>query len=115
MAHRFHLEVIGEGDLALADEIFAPDCTIHMHGTSDVKGPARAKEIARGDQRAFPKGMTFVHDTVVAEGDLVAFRWTLKGIRESGEESLSAGLDIVRIENGKIAELWIEYHSVGRQ
>ena len=81
----------------------------------DVKGPEAAKQAARYDHSVFPDAMKFVHDMVLAEGNLVAFRWTLTGTLASGAESISEGIDIVRIEDGKIAEMWIEYHTLGAE
>ena len=47
LAQRFHLDMIQKGNLDIADEIIAPDCVIHLPGgTSDAKGPERAKQIA---------------------------------------------------------------------
>ena len=77
---------------------------------SPVKGPERARQIAAGDLKAFPKGIELVHDNVMAEGNLVAFHWKFVGTRESGEKLTLFGIDMVRIANGKIAEMWIEYH-----
>jgi hypothetical protein len=72
LAQRFHLEIIQKGDLDLADEIIAPNCVVHLpDGTSDVKGPERAKQMAEYDLKEFPKGITLIHDVVFAEGDMV--------------------------------------------
>jgi len=59
--------------------------------------------------------MDFKHANVVANGNLVAFHWTLIGVGESGEQSTYEGIDLTRIENGKIAELRIELHAVDGQ
>ncbi len=114
LAHRFHMEVIQGKNLALIDEIFTANPVIH-YGSPDVTGRDKAREIALVDHRLFPTSMNFEHDNVVAEGDLVAFHWTMIGVRESGEQGSYEGIDIVRIENGKIAELWIELHAVEGQ
>ena len=114
LAHRFHMEVIQGKNLALIDEIFTADPVIH-YGSPDVTGREKARQIALVDQRAFPKSMDFKHDNVVAEGNLVAFHWILIGVGESGEQAIYEGIDITRIENGKIAELWIELHAVEGQ
>ena len=112
LAHRFHMEIIGEFNLGLADEIIAPDCVFHSARPSDLRGPERAKNSARFDQQHFDdKGVKFVHDIVLAEGDLVAFHWINTGNnRETGEAERFEGLDMVRIKDDKIAEVWIEYH-----
>jgi ketosteroid isomerase-like protein len=115
LAQRYHLDIIEKQNLKLADEIIAPDCVFHMPSSrpTDKRGPERAKEVALNDLKTNPKGFSFAHDTIMAEGDLVAFRWTFTGIRESGEKAVYEGIDIVRIENGKVAEVWSKYHRVG--
>ncbi len=117
LAHRFHQEIIQEYNLKLADEIIAADCAFHspLSAPTDLKGPERAKRAARRDRELYPKGIKFVHDVTLAEGDLVAFHWLGTGTKESGEIVKSEGIDIVRIRNGKVAEMWIEFHQVGGQ
>jgi predicted SnoaL-like aldol condensation-catalyzing enzyme len=112
LAQRFHLDMIAKGDLKIAEEIIAPDCLIHLPTGTRGQGPERARQIAQGDLKAYPKGIKFDHHALLAEGNLVAFYWDLFGTRESGEQEHLAGIDIVRIEKGKIAEMWIEYHTV---
>lgn len=113
LAQRFHLDMIAKKNLAIADEIIAPDCVVHMPSDAEpsaVKGPERARQIAAGDHKAFPKGIELVHDYVLAEGNLVAFHWKFVGTRDDGETRTLYGIDMVRLANGKIAEMWIEYH-----
>lgn len=113
LAQRFHLDMIEKGNLQIADEIIAADCVIHLpNATSDLRGPERARQVANGDLKAFPKGIRLTHDVVFGERNMVAFHWTLVGTRESGEETTFEGIDLVRTANGKIAEMWIEYHTV---
>ena len=113
LAQRFHLDMIALGHLDIAEQIIAPDCVIHMRGTTTAgNGPARAREIAQGDLDAFPGGIELIHDGVLAEGNLVAFYWTLNGTNATGEVSRLAGIDVVRVEDEKIAEMWIEYHTI---
>jgi ketosteroid isomerase-like protein len=117
LGQRFHLDMIAKGDLKIAEEIIAPDCVIHLPSSrpTDKKGPERAREIAAGDLKAFPKGIKLDHHVVFAEGPYVGFTWTLVGTRESGEQTTLKGIDVVRIANGKIAEMWIEYHNPNQQ
>src|SRR5262249_50141405 len=80
LAQRFHLDMIQNRNLDIADQIIAPDCAIHLpNGTAEARGPERAKRVAGGDHRAYPKGISFTHDIVMAEGDYVTFHWTLVG------------------------------------
>jgi ketosteroid isomerase-like protein len=114
LAHRYHLEVIQGKNVALADQLFEPDAVFHtpVSKPNDTKGPVKAKEIAEGDFKLCPKGITFVHEPTIAEGDTVAFYWKSKCTKDTGEVSEGAGMDIVKIANGKIAEIWIEWHSI---
>ena len=113
VAQRFHLDMIAMGNLDIAEEIIAPGCVIHMRNAPTTeKGPARAREIAQGDLDAFPGGIELIHDVVLAEGDLVAFHWTLAGTSASGEVTEYAGIDVVRVEDGKITEMWIDFHTL---
>ena len=54
--------------------------------------------------------MKLVHNVVLAEKNYVAFQWDLWGTLDSGEVNHLQGIDVVRIEDGKAAEMWIEYH-----
>src|SRR5262245_51985330 len=89
LAQQFHLEIIQKGNLDLADTIIAPDAEFHspLSARTQLKGPERAKFSARNDRQSYPKGLTFTHDQILAEGNLVAFHWVLTGTRESGEQS----------------------------
>jgi steroid delta-isomerase-like uncharacterized protein len=113
IARRFVEEVWGEGNLSLADELLSPDCIDHnpVPGlTGDREGHHRLLQQVR---TAFPNAR-FTLDDVIAEGDKVVDRWTMEAISEgpfagrpaTGRAVKLIGMDILRIENGKIVELW---------
>ena len=60
-------------------------------------------------------------EDMVAEGDLVAARFTARGVHKgafmgfepAGKSVTMTGIEIFRIENGKIAELWGEANLLG--
>ena len=60
-------------------------------------------------------GMTFDHYNIIGEGDLVSFCWVAKGKHKSGKSIEFKGIDVVRITDGKIAEIWVSYDLVGIQ
>jgi hypothetical protein len=112
-AQRFHLDMIAKKQVDIADQIFTPDAVIHTAGgPGRTKGPERAKAMANGDFRQYPKGIQITHNVVFGEKDLVGFQWTFVGTTESGETETLEGIDIARMKDGKIAELWLEYHTV---
>jgi predicted ester cyclase len=69
---------------------------------------------------AFPD-VYFSVDIEMAEGDLVASRWSyvatntgeFLGRPATGKRVVDKGIDIFRIENGKIVEMWVAQDSLG--
>jgi predicted SnoaL-like aldol condensation-catalyzing enzyme len=51
-------------------------------------------------------GLRIAVDDVIAEGDRVAVRWTATFEPAPGERESYPGADILRLEDGRIAELW---------
>lgn len=116
LARRFY-EEFHAGNVAVADEIIAPDAVFHMAG-GDVDLD-ESKQTVAAIQAAFTDVEWPVEDTVV-EGDKVAVRWTFRGthvgefggIPPSGNRVEVSGISILRIENGRIVEGWIEFDSL---
>ncbi len=69
---------------------------------------------------AFPD-VNFTIDILMAEGELVATRWSyvatnsgeFLGRPATGKRVIDKGIDIFRIENGKIVEMWVAQDSLG--
>jgi hypothetical protein len=71
-------------------------------------GPQAIKQTA-ADVRAYFSGPALSADDVIAEGDRVVIRWTLTGSVSTPHGTVPVvytGIDIFRIEGGKLAELW---------
>lgn len=114
-------EHFNQGNLDLAEEIFAPDYVNHDPATPDFgSGPEAANQAARLYRGAFPDAQITVEDQI-AEGDKVATRWSargthqgeLAGVPASGNRVEITGIQIDRIAEGKIAEGWINYDAMG--
>lgn len=113
LALRPHREVFNHGNLAAADEIFAPDFVWHSPGIPPdlPKGPEGVKRFAAGLRTAFPDYQLTAEDTV-AEGDRVVNRWVMRGthrgefmgVPATGKQLTVSGIDIFRIAGGKIVE-----------
>ena len=117
LAHRFHEEIFDQGNLAAADEILTPDFVWYSAaaGRPSVVGPEAVKQAAT-DLRAFIPDFVLTDDDVIAEGDRVVIRWTMPGTaqRESGAVPvIYTGIDIFRIADGKLAELWQNTDDLG--
>ena len=109
IANRYHQEVIQNLSFDVADEIFAPDCVFHgpnRDARFSVRGPAQAKRIACTDADYYMNGFKFIHEPVIAEGNLIAFIWRVEGQTRTGIPLSGGGVDIIRMENGKVAEVW---------
>jgi steroid delta-isomerase-like uncharacterized protein len=114
LIHRFYDEVWNRGNVAVTQEIFADDYVRHdLRPTQAGPGAAGMAKIAADFRRAFPD-LTFHVDIVLAEDDLVAARWTAEGthngpwgnIEPTGKRARFSGVNIFRIREGKVAEIW---------
>lgn len=122
IVERFGQEAVTEGNCDAVDERLAEgylrqDPTIP--GKAWPGGAEKNHELAR---TAFPDlliVMTIAE--LIADGDLVAFRATetgthegkLLGVEPTGIRMETTGLVIHRIEDGRIAETWASYDSLG--
>lgn len=107
------------GDLRAARELLADDFALHvpLPCSPGVQGII---EVISACRAAFEHLDVTVED-MVAEGDRVAARFTARGIHRGDFMGLTAteksitmtGIEIFRIENGRIAELWGEANLVG--
>ncbi len=119
LVHRFLEEVIGKGNLAVADELLAPTYTYHAPGM-EVQSPAAMKQVFTMLRTAFPDWYETVED-LFAEGDKVVFRvighgthqGDFMGIPPTGKRVTMHGIDIVRLEGGKLAEHWAIFDQLG--
>jgi predicted ester cyclase len=105
-----------KGDVSKIRPIFQkyylPDYIHHDPSRGDMKGEQRLQYIAMM-LAAFPD-LNYSEDGMVAEGDIVATRYTMRvthtgtfmGIPPTGKQLFAKGADVRRIEGGKIAEIW---------
>ena len=111
----------GQGDLDVADELFAPNYVGHDPASpEDIRGPEGVKEFASMYRNAFPDVLMSVEEQV-AEGDKVVTRWIasgthqgdMMGIAPTGNRVTVAGTSVERIVDGKIEETWDNYDALG--
>lgn len=114
-------EAWNEEDIELVDELVAPDGVQHDPTLPDLpRGPDAMKQSIRLYHAAFPDA-TIEIEQMVAEDDTVAVRWIgrgthegeLMGVEPTGNEVEVRGIQFSRVEDGKIAESWIVYDSLG--
>ncbi len=122
IVRRFIHEGVMGGNLAVIDEVCAPDCVNHSataaarHGTEGMKRVVASSRAAQPDQR-------WTQEMVVAEGDMVV----IHGIREAtwqgesfrgiptpkGKPVAVELVHLFRIGGGKIVEHWAVRDDLG--
>jgi predicted SnoaL-like aldol condensation-catalyzing enzyme len=115
IARRFFEDIFSQGNLAVADEIIAPEYQDAGPGAIPglPPGPEGSKMLVMVYRNAFPD-IRFVIDEQIAEGDMVVTRWTaygtqkgeLAGIPPTGKSVVVIGVSIDRMVNGKLVAGW---------
>jgi len=110
-----------KGSLDIVEELFASDYVGHDPSMPEpLRGPEGIKEFISTYRDAYPDARITV-ETQLAEGDLVATRWTgrgthqgeLMGIEPTGKQVTVSGLTLSRVQNGKIVEEFQNWDALG--
>lgn len=124
LVHRIYDELYGQRKLDLADEIYAPTAVAHEVNSPEQPVPLSPEEVRSHFQQQLEAtpDMRIVVEDMVAEGDRVAYRWRMTGtqigampggVAGTGKPFNVTGQSTVRIENGKVVELWSVYDRLG--
>ncbi|MEJ2862814.1 ester cyclase [Actinomycetospora flava] len=114
-------DAMNSRELALLDDIVADDFVRHCQATPDfdVRSREDFKEFLRQNTASFPDNVqTFVQ--VVVEGDRAGIWTTYEGTQEgplgpfpaSGKKVSFDFGGIFRVEDGKLAELWVTWDNM---
>jgi steroid delta-isomerase-like uncharacterized protein len=110
-----------KGNLDVVDELTARDYIGHDPANPEpLRGPEGVKEFISSYRAAFPDARITVEEQL-AEGDLVATRWSgrgthegeLMGIEPTGKQVIVSGLTISRLKDGKIVEEFQNWDNFG--
>ncbi len=109
-------DAFGSGGVDLLDEAVADDFRDHDPMPGQAEGLAGLKQAVGLFRAAFPDGEMLVDD-MVAEGDKVVTRVTLRGTQRgaffgvpgTGRIVSAEGIEIYRIDKGKIVEGWSRF------
>ncbi len=119
-------ESFNQGALDLIDEHVAEDFVLHDPTIPDgeLQGRQAFKEYTESYRQAFPDIQGTI-ESMVAEGDLVAVRFTVRGTFEgtlpeapelepTGDTIEITGLEFDRLdEDGQIVEQWLHFDALG--
>ena len=109
---RLNDEVWNKGNLAVVDELIAPDYVFHGPLT-EIKGPEGLKQYIAAMRTAFPD-LHMTIEGMVAEGDMVAARYTARGTFKgefmgtapTGKQMTLPNAVFARFKGGKQVEVW---------
>ncbi len=113
-------EAINQKNLDALDEVVASDMTDHDPAPGQAPGLEGVKQYFSSLHAAFPDVQMDVED-MIAEGDKVVARVSVSGthrgefmgIAPTGNRVTIAGIDILRVADGKIVEHWGKFDDLG--
>ncbi|HEY3229817.1 MAG TPA: ester cyclase [Roseiflexaceae bacterium] len=119
IVRRMTEEFYNQGNVELAEDFFADTYVHHDSASPHVRDRDGLKQVLR----AFLDGCPDLHitiDQLLAEGDTVTKRWTyhathtgdLSGLPPTGKRITMSGLELFRLEGGKIVECWLGYDNL---
>jgi steroid delta-isomerase-like uncharacterized protein len=121
LVRRYAEEILNQKNLDLFDEIFAPDFVQYGAEPNQMSGVEDLKQFFVMMRSGFPDFQVTIEDLFAAEGDKVVLRFTFRGTHQgefmgvspTGNQVRMSGIDIFRIADGKIVELWNQEDVLG--
>jgi len=121
VARRWIEEIWRPGDLATFDDLHAPE---FRDRSAAGRGDTRAdyRRMLQAFYAAFPDFHTVIEDLAIDESrGTVAIRWTARGTHGGGYIGVApcgravdfAGIEIIRVERGRVVERWGEWDGMG--
>jgi steroid delta-isomerase-like uncharacterized protein len=112
---RFMDEIFNKGRLDLVDELVSQSYQLHDASPGTPQGPEAIRQVVSMFRSAFPD-LNISLDELLAEGDKVAARSTMRGthrgaifgIEPSGKAVEVQGLTMVTIRDGRLQESWVK-------
>jgi predicted ester cyclase len=112
-------QVFNHGNPDVIDEIVGADYVDHSSLPAPAPGIDGFKKRTQMLRAAFAPAMAM--DSFSAEGDLVAFAWTMRGVHQgmfantppTGRSISVSGINIERFKDGKIVEHWSQFDALG--
>jgi ketosteroid isomerase-like protein len=108
---RHYLQILSGGTLDALDQVVGPDFADRTPGVpGNLHGPDTIRDSQRRARELF-QDIRYTVDDLIAEGDRVAARYTVRAVRKgnggSGKPVEVTGITIFRIADGKIRETWV--------
>jgi predicted SnoaL-like aldol condensation-catalyzing enzyme len=107
IVRRFFEEVFNKRNISLVDEFVSPDFINH-NASIHVRGAEGVKHSVEAQFQAFPDIHTTIEE-LIGEGDKVVVRARDRFTPQpDGKPIELTWIEIIRLENGKLAEAWVE-------
>ena len=119
-AVRHFIENFNKKDVETLAQVFTDDYVLDFPGGPTGQGVEGIKQATAGFMAAFPD-LHFTIDDLFAEGERVAWRWTMTGTHQgnlgpfpaSGKPVTLSGISLFRLRDGKIVEDKVRADMVG--
>ena len=113
LVREFFEEAWGKGNMAAVDQFVAADYVEHPRPPTLSPGTEGMKQLIGAYRTAFPD-LTMTLDDIFAEGEMVAFRWSVSGthlgawlgVPPTGNHVAATGITLFRVSSGKVVEGW---------
>jgi steroid delta-isomerase-like uncharacterized protein len=120
VVRRWVEEVINQNRLDVLNETHAPNYVNHFLPPGAPQGIEGERMLTSQFSTAFSNAH-FEIESLVGEGDLVAMRYTytgkhsgpFNGIPATGKMFSAGGINLVRLENSKMVENWVQFDVMG--
>jgi steroid delta-isomerase-like uncharacterized protein len=121
IARRLLEEAFNSGNLDVIDELLAPEFVNYDAALPEPTTGIDAAKVNIGGYRAAFPDLRITLEQQVADGELVATRWTARGthqgelfgIAPTGKQATVTGITIDRIVGGRIVESWTNWDTLG--
>jgi steroid delta-isomerase-like uncharacterized protein len=115
-----YVEALNKHNLAAMEEVYARDFVVHGPAAFGDMDRARVKQMYTAFFPAFPDAHVAVED-VIAEGDKVVYRVTIRGTHQgvfmsippTGKQVSWTAIEIERIEDDRFVEGWTNSDDLG--
>jgi len=119
ITRRYFDELWNQNNFAVIDEIIAPEVVGYASGQT-FSGTDALRQRSK-NLRAIYSDVSFTIEDQIAEGDKTLVRWTFRGrhtgeymgARPTGKEVVATGMNLFRLADGRIEEVWVESDDLG--
>lgn len=113
IVRRIFDELLNQEDKSVIDQVFAADAVVHDPFMGTAQGADAFRQLLGMFDAAFP-GHRVTVEGMVGEGDFVSVLHThtathtgnFMGVPGTGKTAVVNGIELFRLENGRIVEFW---------